>query len=91
MPVGLAERHQQRAAGAEADDLGGHGGAAAAGLDRAHLADLGLEAGGLDDQTDQVDDAAGAAVQIGVADRQLASRPGRRRRPRRAPLHHREH
>ena len=67
---GLAQRHQQRAAGAEADDLGGHGRAAAAGLDRAHLADLGLEAGGLDDQADQVDDAAGAPVQIRLADRQ---------------------
>ena len=55
------------------DDLGRHGGAAAAGLDRAHLADLGLEAGGLDDQTDEVDHAAGAAVQVGLADRELAS------------------
>ena len=67
---GLAERHQQRAAGPEADDLGGHGGAAAAGLDRAHLTDLGLEAGGLGDQPDQVDHAAGAAVQVGLADRE---------------------
>ena len=70
---GLAQRHQQRAAGAEADDLGGHGGAAAAGLDRAHLTDLGLEAGGLGDQPDQVDHAAGAAVQVGLADRETAS------------------
>ena len=81
----VAQRHQQRAAGAEADDLGGHGGAAAAGLDRAHLADLGLEAGGLDDQPDQVDDAAGAAVQVGLADaRARPPRSCRRRRPRRA-------
>ena len=65
---GVAERHQQRAAGAEADDLGGHGGAPAAGLDRADLADLGLEAGGLDDQADQVAHAAVAAVQVGVAE-----------------------
>ena len=48
-------------------------GAAAAGLDRADLADLGLEAGGLDDQADQVDDAARAAVQVGVAERLPAS------------------
>ena len=73
MPVGVAERHQQRAAGAEADDLGGHGGAAAAGLDRAHLADLGLEAGGLGDQADQVDHAAVAAVQVGLAARRRAA------------------
>ena len=73
----LAERHQERAAGAEADDLGGHGRAAAAGLDRAHLADLGLEAGGLDDQADQVDHAAVAAVQVGVAHRERP-RAGRR-------------
>ena len=71
MPDGFAERHQQRAAGAEADDFGGHGVAAAAGLDRAHLADLGLEAGGLDDQADQVDHTTGAPVQIRVSDRQL--------------------
>ena len=70
MPGRVAERHQQRAAGAEADDLGGHRRAAAAGLDRAHLADGGLEARGLDDQPDQVDDAAGAAMQVGLADRE---------------------
>ena len=69
MPGRLAERHQQRAAGAEADHLGGHGRAAAAGVDRADLADLGLEAGGLDDQADQVDDAAVAAMQVGIAQR----------------------
>ena len=67
---GVAERHQQRAAGAEADDLGGHGRTPAAGLDRAHLADLGLEAGGFDDQADQVDHAARPPAQIRVADRQ---------------------
>ena len=69
MPGRVAQRHQQRAAGAEADHLGGHLGAAAAGLDRADLADRRLEAGGLDDQADQVDDAAGAAMQVRLADR----------------------
>ena len=52
--VQLAERHEQRAALAEADHLGRHRSAAAAGGDLAHLADLGLEAGGLDDQPDEV-------------------------------------
>ena len=37
-------------------------------LDLADLADLGLQPGGLDDQADQVRDAAVAAVQVGAAD-----------------------
>ena len=37
--------------------------------DQAHLADLGLQAGGLDDQADQVADEAVAARQVGLADR----------------------
>jgi len=69
----VAQRHQQRPARAEADDLGGHGGAAAPGLDRAHLADLGLQPGGLDDQADQVAHPPVPPVEVGVADR------GRRR------------
>ena len=68
-PGRVAERHQQRPAGAEADDLGGDRGAPAPGLDRADLADLGLETGRLDDQADQVAHAAVAAVQVGVAQR----------------------
>ena len=47
----------------------GTGGAAAARVDRADLADLGLEAGRLDDQADQVLDPPVAAVQVGVAER----------------------
>ena len=52
-------------------------------VDRADLADLGLEAGRLDDQADQVDDAAVAAVQVGVAQsarRARSSALGRSRR-----------
>ena len=64
----LAQRHEQRAALAEADHLGRHRGAAAAGGDLAHLADLGLQAGGLDDQSDEVADAPVAAMQIGAGD-----------------------
>src|SRR3954468_6355449 len=63
----VAERHEQRLAAAEADDLGGHVGAPPAGGDHADLADLGLEAGRLDGQADEVRDAAVAAVQIGLA------------------------
>ena len=50
----LAQRHQQRAAVAEADDLGRDLAAAAAGVDRADLADLRLQPGRLDDQPDEV-------------------------------------
>jgi hypothetical protein len=57
-PVQLAERHQKRAPVPEADDLGRHRGAVAIGADEADLADLGLQAGGLDDQADQVADEA---------------------------------
>ena len=53
-PVQLAERHQQRAAVAEAHDLRGHGGAVLLRADEAHLAHLRLQAGRLDDQPDQV-------------------------------------
>jgi hypothetical protein len=67
--VHLAQRHQQRAARAEAHDLGEDRGGPAADLDLADLADLGLEAGGLDDEADQVGDAAAAAVQVGTEDR----------------------
>ena len=45
----------------------GHGGAVAVGADEADLADLGLQAGGLDDQADQVADEAVAAGEIGLA------------------------
>ena len=48
----------------------GTDGAPAAGLDRADLTDLGLEARGLGDQADQVDDAAGPAVEVSLVDRQ---------------------
>jgi hypothetical protein len=67
-PRRVAQRHQKRATRAEADDLGRHGGAPAAGLDAADLADLGLESGGLDDQTDQVAHATVTAVQVGLAE-----------------------
>ena len=72
--VHLAERHQQRAARAEADDLGADrrpaaGGGVAAGADLADLAHLGLQAGRLDDQPDQVHDAAVATMQVGARDR----------------------
>ena len=53
---------------AEADDLGGHRRRGRGRWRSAHLADLGLEAGGLDDQADQVADAAVAAVQVGARD-----------------------
>ena len=43
--------------------------AAAVGADEAHLADLGLQAGGLDDQPDQVADEAVAPGEVGFADR----------------------
>ena len=48
----LAEGHQQRAALAKADDLGGNRLAPTVGSDEAHLTDLGLQTGGLDDQPD---------------------------------------
>ncbi len=57
-PAHVAERHQQRAAVAEADHLGGHGRAVAPAGDRAQLAHLGPQAGGLDDEADQIRDAA---------------------------------
>ena len=79
MPVHLAERHEQRAPGAEADDLGGDGRAAAAGGDVADLADLGLEPRRLDDEPDQVADAAAAAVQVGAADGDAAAERQARR------------
>ncbi len=68
-PAHVAERHQQRAPVAEADDLGGHRGAVAAAGDRDQLADLGPQAGGLDHEADQVDDAAAVALQVGLGDR----------------------
>ncbi len=74
--VHLAQRHQQGAPGPEADDLGRRRMAVATGGDVADLADLGLEAGRLDDQPDQVADAAVAHVQVAVrtADVWLPSR-----------------
>ncbi len=68
-PAHVAERHQQRAPVAEADHLGGHGGAVAAAGDRDQLADLGPQAGGLDHEADQVDDAAAVTLQVGLGDR----------------------
>ncbi len=62
----LAEGHQQGAAFAKADDLGRHRLAVTVGPDEAHLADLGLQPGGLDDQPDQVVHAPVAASQIGA-------------------------
>ena len=67
--VQLAERHQQRAAVAEPDDLGHNGGAVAVRSDEAHLADLRLQAGRLDDQADQVADVSVAAGEIRLPDR----------------------
>ena len=64
----LAERHQQRAAVAEADHLGRDRRRGCGRPTIVHeLADLGAQAGGLDDEADQVRDAAAAALQVGVA------------------------
>ena len=63
--VHLAERHQQRASVAEADDLGGDRWAGAPGVDRAQLAHLGAQPGRLDDEADQVDDLATTLVEVG--------------------------
>ena len=60
----LAERHQQRAAVAKADDLGGDRRAVATRADLADLADLGLQAGRFDDQADQVAHAPMTARQV---------------------------
>ena len=65
---------------AEADDLGGD----VARRRRpaaivADLADLGLEAGGLDDEADEVADAAVAAVQVGLVERVGGGRVDARR------------
>ena len=68
-PVQLAERHQQRAPAAEADDLGGDRRPPPLVADQADLADLDLEAGRLDDQSDQVADTAAAAREVGVLER----------------------
>ena len=70
--VQLAERHQQRAPVAKADDLGWNWSPPTPipiGADHADLADLGLQAGGLDDQPDQVANETVAACQIRFADR----------------------
>ena len=69
IPCELAERHQQRAAAAEADDLGGDLRPVATLADQAHLADLDLQPGGLDDQADQVADATARRARSAARDR----------------------
>ena len=69
----LAERHQQRAAAAEADDLGGNLRPVATLADHADLADLDLHPGGLDDQPDQVADATDAARKVGALEDPLGT------------------
>ena len=75
----LAERHQQRAAVAEADDLGGDRARGCGRTRRADLADSRAQAGGLDHEADQVRDAARG----GRARSRAAAAP--RRRGRAAP------
>ncbi len=68
-PLELTQWHQQGAALAEADDLGGHRLAVTVGPYEAHLADLRLQPGGLDDQADQVAHAPVAAGEVGAGER----------------------
>ena len=67
-PVQLTERHEQRAPAAEAHDLARDRSTVAAVADHAHLADLHLHAGGLDDQPDQVGHLADATGKVGLLD-----------------------
>ena len=69
IPCELAERHQQRAAAAKADDLGRDKRPVAALADHANLADLDLEARGLDDQADQITDSAAPLGEVRVLQR----------------------
>src|SRR5581483_2896789 len=63
---------QKRPPVAEADDLRGDALAVATDGDLAQLADLGLQAGRLDDEADQVRDAAAPAVEVGARERREA-------------------
>ncbi len=65
-PLHAGERHQERAAGAEADRLREHRLAAAGVADRADLADLDLGPVRLDDEADHLGDAAADAVGVGA-------------------------
>ncbi len=68
-PLELAEWHQQGAALAKADDLCGHCLTVTVGANEAHLADLGLQPGGLDDQPDEVVYTSVAAGEVGSGER----------------------
>ena len=68
-PAHVSERHEERAPVPEPDHLGRHGRAVAPAGDDGQLAHLGAQAGGLDDEADEIRDAAAVAVQVGVVDR----------------------